>query len=135
MWRVGTAKGDIERDVCALARQCQPPLPEAEAMETVKSALLLRRKFKERTIQDWLNVTPQERAQIPHWREHGESPPATSVTPTERQQIILDIVNEIGVPPSLRVMRKELHARGIPACPETIRRDYLQLSKSHVDTY
>jgi hypothetical protein len=126
LWRTGLNKPDVERDVLALARQCQPAIPETEARMQIASALRKRMKFRESTMCAWLNLTEEERAQIPRWSQAAQIP-LKPCTQDERRQAVASVIGSLRFRPSLRHMQRELRGQGIPACPETIRRIYASL--------
>jgi hypothetical protein len=124
--RIGVQQADVERDVFALARQCRPPLAEHDVASTIRSALRNAKKFREKTIMEWLNVTDDERAKIPHWRKASDNP-TIALPKSERDAMIANIISDLGFIPSLRTMQRQLQERGFGASVETIRTTYRRL--------
>jgi hypothetical protein len=127
--KIGMKAADIQRDCLDLARQCRPPLSESDAVASIRSGIRSRKLFRELTIMKSLRVTAQERDQIPHWQGAANNP--TRPLPlSERDQVILRVIADIGFTPSLRTMQRQLVRNGYSCSVESIRGSYRRLNQS-----
>lgn len=97
------------------------------------------RSFWNKTIADWLLITPEEAEQLEGWPAASWYPqlPVLTITRTmkteARRKMITVIVAELrGKVPSTRKMQPLLAERGFTASPPTIAKDYAALFGSPV---
>jgi len=139
---IGTSAPDIRRRVMELADDCRPPLPEAEALATVRSVLegqelpngkRVAYRYADRTICEQLRITPEELEHLAALNPHRPAPRKAGPKPAkiraERHAAIAELIEERfqRSAPSTRRMAEELRHRGIDVSHHTIARDYRDL--------
>jgi len=136
-----TGKPDevIHKSVFQFAGECRPPLSKRECGDAIKSGINPQmRRMKDRTIADWLGITPEEAPCLETWRPASQSgppslPPADAVSLTlsekvqARRRAIAEIIHASGAVPSVREMSNQLASRGISGGRDTVARDYKAL--------
>jgi hypothetical protein len=134
--------------VLELARDCRTadglapaPLPQADAVAAWQASAGGWVKIRSQTVADWLDVTPDESAQLETWpaasRFRGWSVDLDIPLRQQRQEArraflraYLAFAAPKGLRVSLRALARELELQGIGASPETIRADLRALGLS-----
>lgn len=140
----GHPESEIREHVESMGRECDPPLSIQECHGAVKSALRYTR-MKNRTISDWLGITPEEVEQLKseghdRWNAATRfSPPApeTVVPQTtledrriavrKRRDFILETKRKNPTVPSTRAMQDLLSTAGFKVSHVTVLNDYRAL--------
>jgi len=125
---------EIREHVLKFAKQCHPPLSQAEALAALREAMkpATLSKIKDSTIGAWLRITPEENEQLEGTRylepEVALERKESRVTRMEgRREAILRIREELKYTPTVREAAVLLAERGHEGSYVTVFRDYKAL--------
>ena len=136
---LGTGVRTLERAVMAFAAECIPPMRDAEVRSILKHVERYPlRKFTDRKIAVWLEVTTEEGIILPRWAESkiiAEADPMDASLSNNRrveyrQGVIRDIVGQLGYMPSYRVLASLMEGKGIEVSHVQVR-TYCQRMELH----
>ena len=152
----GLKRDEVERELYLFAGACHPSLAPSEVKAAASFVFKQggMRKMLHQTIADWLNITPEESAELerlPPASQFGTAAPkpkpkpkrsaaAAPAPPTaadrgQRLQAIQELVAELGgVVPSYRELAAQLTQRGFPVSHVSVMADYKKLGLKSVQT-
>lgn len=132
----GYESEQLRNAVYALGAECRPPLPHAECDKAVVSVTAAFYPLRDRTISDWLDVTPDESAKLGGWppaSKHGlpdddvRGGRGERARARARRKLIRDLVGG-GPAPTVRAMANALSDHGHEASRGTVQNDYEALA-------